>query len=295
MMIERRKHALVLLDALGGEAGRRDFQKLLFLYCRETPLPPYEFVPYRFGAYSFTANSDMEGLVREGHAEADDRHWRVTAAGRKAVSAMGGLRTRAAQFAGRTTRARGDALMAETYRLAPYYAGRSEMAGRLFRDHPAALAEIEAARQPRGPAGLCTIGYEGRTPEAYFNTLIRNGVSLLCDVRRNPLSRKPGFSKKALAGACEGCGLRYEHLPELGIASEERRNLKTQSDYDHLFAGYSRETLPRQGAALDRILAWIRVGERVALTCFEKLPAQCHRHCVGEELRRRTGWPPAHL
>ena len=33
--------------------------------------------------------------------------------------------------------------------------------------------------------GLCTIGYEGRTLENYLNRLIRDGVTQLCDVRRN--------------------------------------------------------------------------------------------------------------
>jgi uncharacterized protein (DUF488 family) len=82
-------------------------------------------------------------------------------------------------------------------------------------------------------------------------------------------------------------GIRYEHLPELGIASEERRELVTQADYDALFTTYERESLPKQTAALDVIRQWIESGERVALTCYEALPCQCHRHCVAEALERR--------
>lgn len=76
--------------------------------------------------------------------------------------------------------------------------------------------------------------------------------------------------------------IRYEHLPELGIASEERRELHTQAHYDALFAVYERERLPKRTTALTKIRGWIDEGERVALTCFEKLPHQCHRHCVAE-------------
>jgi uncharacterized protein (DUF488 family) len=142
-----------------------------------------------------------------------------------------------------------------------------------------------------------TIGYEGRSLESYLNELLRAAVTVLCDVRRNPLSRKYGFSKGTLSKACEGVGIRYAHLPELGIASEQRRELHTQADYDALFADYEREGLPQRGAALETIHAWVAAGERVALTCFERLPQQCHRHCVAEALERMGGakLAPQHL
>jgi uncharacterized protein (DUF488 family) len=47
--------------------------------------------------------------------------------------------------------------------------------------------------------------------------------------------------------------------------------------------------LPQQGVALENIRAWVAAGERVALTCFERLPEQCHRHCVAEALVRMGG------
>jgi len=73
--------------------------------------------------------------------------------------------------------------------------------------------------------------------------------------------------------------------------------LHTQADYEALFAAYERESLPRQTGALKKIGAWVQAGERVALTCFEKLPEQCHRHCVAEALARTFGrkFTPQHL
>ena len=112
---------------------------------------------------------------------------------------------------------------------------------------------------------------------------------MLCDVRRNPISRKYGFSKKALQNGCEAVGLRYEHLPELGIASTQRKNLETQADYDALFEEYEKAELPEQGPALEKIHAWVSDGDRVALTCYEHLPQQCHRHCVAKALAERFG------
>lgn len=131
---------------------------------------------------------------------------------------------------------------------------------------------------------LFTIGYEGRTQDEYLALLTGAGVTLLADVRRNPISRKKGFSKKALAEGCAAVAIRYEHLPELGIASEKRKNLSTQADVDALFAEYERDWLPTQGAALAKLRAWVDAGEQVALTCFERAPGDCHRDCVAEAL-----------
>ena len=65
MLFTRQKCLLALLDALGGTEGNRDFQKLLFLYCQETnPSAGYEFVRYRFGAFSFTSYADCRRLVQ---------------------------------------------------------------------------------------------------------------------------------------------------------------------------------------------------------------------------------------
>ena len=108
----------------------------------------------------------------------------------------------------------------------------------------------------------------------------------LCDVRRSGTSRNAGFKRLPLRIACAGSGIRYEHLPELGIASDQRQELNTQADYDALFAAYEREYLPRQRTALDKIRDWVVKGERGALTCFERLPQHCHRHCVAEALER---------
>ena len=127
---------------------------------------------------------------------------------------------------------------------------------------------------------LFTIGYEGRTLEEYLGILVTHECTLLCDVRRNPVSRKPGFSRKRLAEGCEATGLRYEHIPELGIASADRQAVKTPQQLAALFDRYRRVLLPEVAVHVERIADWIRVGERVALTCFERDPIECHRHLV---------------
>ena len=285
MLFERQRVLLTLLDALGGQSAPTDFQKLLFLYTRGESEPSYEFVPYKFGCFSFTSYADKRKLVAEGLLVDDEQEWKLTEAGQSMARTKAVAPLLAGRFCREHKEIRGNALLAEVYRRFPYYATRSEILEKILPDRKE-RERVEAARPTTTDAGLLTIGYEGKCLEIYLNQLLRAGVTLLCDVRRNPLSRKYGFSKGTLSHSCKGVGIRYEHLPQLGIASEERRELKTQADYDALFADYKRKSLPGQTESLAKIQAWISEGFRVALTCFELHPQQCHRHCVAEALER---------
>ena len=128
---------------------------------------------------------------------------------------------------------------------------------------------------------LFTIGYEGRTLESYLDALAGARVTLLCDVRRDPVSRKPGFSKRKLAESCEGAGIRYVHLPALGIDAQRRKAAKTEEDMSGCWPTTCKD-LPRLGAELEKIRGFMQAGERVALTCYERAPEQCHRSQVAD-------------
>ena len=293
-LYSRQRLLLGLLDGIGGDASNTDFQKLLFLYCKElsshyateTPQGLYDFVPYHYGAFSFTSYADRRRLVDWGLLVDDDQRWVLTEDG----SNIAGNATSSAirSFGYRYRSVRGDALVADTYRRYPYYAIRSEIAEQVLQDDQRTLDRIESTRPQAARSRLFTIGYEGRTLESYLNLLIREGATLLCDVRRNAISRKYGFSKTTLERACSGVGIRYEHLQELGIESRRRRGLKTEADFKGLFETYEQKILPNQGDALEKIRAWLRSGESVALTCFELDAGQCHRHCVANALEKIT-------
>lgn len=281
-MLKRHRQLLSFVEALGGHVGDLDFQKLLFLYCQDEEPDLYEFVPYKFGAFSFTSYADRRSLITRGLIEAE-HGWTLTGPGRRVTQHL--VPPGMAAFARATAHLRGDSLVAETYRRYPYYATRSQIANTVLCGDEATLRRVADAR-PRGEAGLRTIGYEGRSLEAYLNLLLKSGVTILCDVRKNPISRKYGFSKKTLANGCEGVGIRYEHLPELGVPSTERQHLESQADYDALFRRYATTILPSQSRAIATIAAWIQNDETVALTCYERDPHQCHRHCVAAAVEK---------
>jgi uncharacterized protein (DUF488 family) len=69
---------------------------------------------------------------------------------------------------------------------------------------------------------LYTVGYERALLKDVVATLTAAGVAVLLDVRDRPISRRPGFPKRQLAGAIEEAGMRYIHLQALGTPPEGR-------------------------------------------------------------------------
>ena len=142
-----------------------------------------------------------------------------------------------------------------------------------------------------------TIGYEGNSFENYLNRLIKNNVKLLCDVRRNPLSRKYGFSKKTLSHTLAELNIDYMHLPELGIISDKRQALESKADFQRLFAEYEQTTLKENPQALEKLLRLLEEKKRIAITCFESCQTMCHRGRVATALTNLPNWnyPVQHL
>jgi uncharacterized protein (DUF488 family) len=131
---------------------------------------------------------------------------------------------------------------------------------------------------------LFTIGYEGKDIKEYVQILEDNMVKVVVDVRRNPISRKYGFSKTRMREMLASEGIDYIHLPKLGIESERRRSLKTRADYNVLFLWYENEVLDREKVSLGEIINRISSDKRVALTCFESDPTFCHRSKVSKKI-----------
>jgi hypothetical protein len=282
-LFARQKLLLALTEALGGHASAVDFQKLLFLYAKDwEEEPTFQFVPYRFGCFSFQSYVDRHALIHKGALiEGEDQGWHLTNKAKPFLPRD--LVAKLRLFVTQAVPERGDALVARTYRDAPFYASRSEIVERVIPDPKERTRLWEKTGEAADPV-LFTIGYEGDDIDGYLNRLIRNQVRVLCDVRKNPLSRKPGFSKTKLSRYCERVGILYRHLPDLGIPGNRRRQLNSQADYDQLFAEYEAEDLPQQSAAVDELFGLLREHSRIALTCFEKEPHCCHRHCIAEKM-----------
>jgi uncharacterized protein (DUF488 family) len=289
----RQKALINLLRAFGGRLSSVDFQKYLFLYTQEHErTPSFEFVPYRFGCFSFQSYADKRRLIEVGVLH-DTDEWRLKeAVAQSSIDLGDDLHER---FRKKYANITGDRLVQEVYRRYPYYAIHSEIAARLMTS--AESRAIEAARPSASRACLFTIGYEGSSFEGYLNRLLKHNVKTLVDVRRNPLSRKYGFSKKTLSDTAGKLGIDYIHIPELGIDSEQRQDLNTPADYARLFDRYERNELKQNAAALERLRQIATTRKRVAITCFEADACMCHRGRVAKALSCLPDWshPVKHI
>ena len=293
-MFYRQKILLGLIEAFGGKLNSRDLQKYLFLFAQKCQQEKsYDFVPYKYGCFSFQSYADRRNLIESGYLVAED-DWKLNSTGHlKALSPSDAKKI--AVFQKHYANISGDNLVREVYKQYPYYAINSEIAARLLnRDE---LKTIEAVRPANDAYCFFTIGYEGSSFEHYLNRLIQNNVKLLCDVRRNPLSRKYGFSKKTLSETLKKLGIEYMHMPELGIVSEKRQELNSQADYDRLFSEYERTTLKSASKDLEELFALFRKHKRIAITCFEAEQCMCHRGRVAKALTKLPGWdyPTQHI
>jgi uncharacterized protein (DUF488 family) len=98
------------------------------------------------------------------------------------------------------------------------------------------------------------------------------------------LSMKYGFSKSQLKKYCASLGIDYVHIPEVGIQSDQRQELNTQSDYDKLFVIYRNKNLKETLNSQNEILGLLKQYKRIALTCFEANSCQCHRKHLAEAI-----------
>ena len=264
---KRQRFLLAFMRHLDSGVSATDLQKLVFLHTRDNNTNFYEFIPNKFGAYSFQLAEDVKTLRKGGFLS--DEGERIKAIGEYAQD---GLFDIAAE--------RGNNLIRKSYRDYPYYTINSELTDRIFyRAEDKERFNNEKMKYVLPGQVLFTIGYEGKSIEAFINELIRNGIKLLCDVRKNPLSRKYGFSKSKLEHITGTVGIKYIHIPDLGIESNKRNSLETYKDYQSLFADYS-ETLPNLDPYLKWVYSLLCSNVRIALMCYEKDAVMCHRHII---------------
>jgi len=280
-MYYRRKVLLALVQAFGGRLKRTDCQKLLFLFCHHVGRNFYDFFPYHYGGFSILSYHDKTRLadlklMKDG--EDFELSTEESVLDQLKMPDQVALKSFADDMQGFS----GNQLIRKAYLEYPYYACRSTILAQIL-----TAKEIERLRpwwKRNESRCLFTIGYEGRTIDAYLNLLVAHNAKMVVDVRMNPHSMKYGFSKTPLQGHLERVGIGYTHLPELGIPSKLRKNLASPQEYQALFEHYRSAILPGQTESLAQIQFLLQEHKRISLSCFEADPCSCHRHKIAEYL-----------
>jgi uncharacterized protein (DUF488 family) len=286
MFYYRRKIILALLQKFNGELLSTPLQKYLFLLTRLQKDKAFDFIPYKYGCYSLQANQDLMVLEKMGYVTREQNKnsisWKliskddfIGAIKKEDVSCLNNVFRTYSEY-------RTNDLIKHTYLNYPFWAINSTILNDLLSEdeHTKVLQQKKQSDENT----LFTIGYEGVSLEMYINKLILNDIKVLCDVRKNSYSQKWGFSKATLQDACEKVGIKFIHIPQLGIESSERQELNGLADYRRLFASYEATTLIENNTSLLDLSAIVNTNKRVALTCFEKDVQMCHRGVIASQL-----------
>lgn len=129
---------------------------------------------------------------------------------------------------------------------------------------------------------LFTIGYEGLSIEKFLAMVGEHPIDMIVDARERPISRKPGFSKRALQESLEQLGLDYVHIPELGSPTTIRRQFKESGEWEVFGKEYS-GWLEVQRDSINAIHGLAR-RHTIGVLCFEADVNMCHRSILGARL-----------
>lgn len=283
-MYYRRKILLALLQVYGGKLTKIDFQKYLFLLNVNKTEPYFEFIPYKYGCFSFQANQDMSTLTKYDLVYESEKCWQL----KRKINYLAQLKRSdqilISECYQKFQSLKGNQLIKYVYENYPYYASNSSIARKLLdkKKYEAAVNSKPSMNKYK----LFTIGYEGKTIENFTNELIKEDVRVLCDVRKNALSMKYGFSKKQLQFIVENVGIKYIHIPGLGIESAKRKYLNSKKDYEKLFKDYESNILPERTKELEELNKIFITNKRIALMCFEAEHTSCHRNRTVQALAK---------
>jgi uncharacterized protein (DUF488 family) len=290
LMLRRQRTILKLLSTAGGAISATQIQKYVFLMRKETFLRDdsafYEFLPYKFGPYSFAVQREIESLTAYGYIESRGSSFLATPLGKKEANRVD-IDTACAVITifskyGRTPLRQ---LLRDVYARYPWYATHSDLED---------LVPARALKVKITPLAVYTIGYEDRSVDSFLDRLLQTGIRQIVDVRANPVSRKYGFAGSALARLAGKMGLAYTHCPELGIPSERRKKVRTASQFRDLIWHYERQILPAKADEVAKVANLINAAPSV-LVCMEKEAVDCHRSRLATRIAGLTNLKVVHL
>lgn len=138
-----------------------------------------------------------------------------------------------------------------------------------------------------------TIGYEGLDIDDFMSLLSEHGIETVVDIRELPLSRKPGFSKKALANVLNLSGLEYVHMVELGCPKPVRDGYREDGDWKRYTTGFLKYLKTQKDAIAE--LADLAQSSTCALLCYEADFNFCHRSMVADAVNKQCGAEVEHI
>ena len=225
----------------------------------------YSFLPYKYGPFSYDCYRDLNTLRENGYITQDEKT--VT---QKGMEIAQGIDQKTSQ------KIKNTALRFESV---------VHMKNYVYKQYPSytVKSELVPHEEKKAKFGIFSIGYEGHDIDSFLNILIQNEIDILVDVRKNPFSMNFSFTKGKLSYYLNKVGIKYMHVPELGIKGELRKNLNSEQDYQDLFAMYENVTIKEHSEKIKKIIELGKIS-RIAIMCFEKDLHHCHRSILSQRI-----------
>lgn len=134
---------------------------------------------------------------------------------------------------------------------------------------------------------IFTIGFTQKNAQQFFEIIKKSKIELLIDVRLNNKSQLAGFTKgNDLAYFLKQiCNCDYEYrvdmAPTKDILDGYKKGLFGWKDYEERFI----PLIQKRQIAKDFLKKYSKYTN-ICLLCSEKMPTQCHRRLVAEEIVR---------
>ena len=124
---------------------------------------------------------------------------------------------------------------------------------------------------------IFTIGFSGKSPEAFLDVLNAARISCVWDIRQWRTSTYvPYYNGDNLANVL---GNRYEYHPEFAPTSDILASYKdkkiTWSEYEKMYREVLQKRNPLQNCNISEL-------DRICLLCTEKTSDMCHRRLAAE-------------
>lgn len=289
-MLYRRKVFLNLVSNCKEPLSLVKLHKLMFLFVKATPKKHYDFIPNKYGCYSITLHNDQIALIKKQVLieEKGDSPFNSFISIDSSVKGDDSILLKKEDshildkilllYQMKTE----NDLIDLTYKMKPFYGIRSSIIER-FIDDNIFLLSLKSIKEniKQVSRGLYTIGYEGFSIDGFIQQLLINNIKTLVDVRKNAFSMRREFCKTNLQEALREAGINYCTMPEVGIPSNNRKELLPSGKRNELFEWYQENILPQCAPYANKIADLVS-NENIALMCYEKEPKDCHRSLFAE-------------
>jgi uncharacterized protein (DUF488 family) len=131
---------------------------------------------------------------------------------------------------------------------------------------------------------LYTIGFTKKNAKEFFETLKKNGVKILIDIRLNNKSQLAGFTKQDdLEYFLDKiCGIKYIHMPNLAPTKDILKRYQEKALSWKTYEKDFNDLLVKRNAIKDIKQDLI---EGACLLCSEPTADQCHRRLAAEYIK----------